>query len=162
MEYLSLLLRGHYLDVPTMIPQEDRTKTMHDPHRASRSRRPRGSGFKEGAAKFLTSLWDMCRSNYDVNHKDLELAQGTRRRHNEFLASKNLPVPSDDPEMDPVPYVNYEMPHICDEMFQGFDVSQFPPARSTRPVPPAADGGANDDDEDEADEEDDDANQFFG
>ena len=128
---------------------------MHEPHSASSSHRPRGSGFKEGAAKFLTSLWDMCRSNYDVNHKALELAQGTRRRHNEFLASKNLPVPPDGPEMDPVPYVNYEMPPICDEMFQGFDFRQFVPPRSTRAKPPTDVDDAESTEEDATGEDDD-------
>ena len=161
MEYLSLQLRGHFIDVPTMVDPEDRTKAKHDPTHASSSRSSKRSGFKAGAAKFMASLWDMCRSSYDVNHKALQLAQGTRQRQNEFFASKNMPVLDNGPEMDPIPYVNYEMPPISDDMFQGFDYRQFVPPRASRgraaSVDEAAASGADDEDEDEDDDV-----QFFG
>ena len=155
MEQLTLSLRGNYTEVPSMIPQEGRTKAAHDTPGASSSRSHRRSGFKAGAAKFMTSLWDMCRSSYDVNHKALQLAQGTRQRQNDFLASKGMPVPDSGPEMDPVPYIHYEMPPVCDEMFQGYDFRQMGPPRHGRTAPPADDA-----DDDAANEDDDD--QFFG
>ena len=126
---------------------------MHDSPGASSSRPPRRTGFKAGAAKFMSSLWEMCRSSYDVNHKALQCAQGTRQRQNDFLASKGMPVPPNGPEMDPVPYVNYEMPPITDEMFQGYDFHLMGPPRHTRapPADTAADEGVEDDDD-----------QFFG
>ena len=135
---------------------------MHDSPGASSSRPPRRIGFKAGAAKFMSSLWEMCHSSYDVNHKALQCAQGTRQRQNDFLASKGMPVPPNGPEMDHVPYINYEMPPISDEMFQGFDFRQFVPprasrARATSAVDEAADSGADDEDEDEDDDV-----QFFG
>jgi hypothetical protein len=67
----------------------------------------------------------MCRCSYDVAHRSLELSQENRRRHNEFLASKNLPIPPSGTSLDPVPYVQHDMPAIEDEMFQGFDYSQL-------------------------------------
>ena len=152
MEQLTLSLRRDYTEVPSMLPQEGRTKAVHDTPGASSSHPPRRSGFKAGAAKFMSSLWEMCRSSYDVNHKALQLAQGTRQRQNDFFASKGMPVPDNGPEMDPVPYVHYEMPPVSDEMFQGFDFRQMGPPRHGRSVPPAADAdAAEDEDEDDDD-----------
>jgi hypothetical protein len=46
--------------------------------------------------------------------------QDTRVRQNEFFASKNYPCPPPCPELNPVPYVNYVMPQIDDEMLYGY------------------------------------------
>jgi hypothetical protein len=50
------------------------------------------------------------------------MSQDTRARQNEFFASKNYPCHTPSPEMNPVPYVNYVMPLIDDEMFYGYPV----------------------------------------
>ena len=65
-----------------------------------------------------------------------------------------MPVPPNGPEMNHVPYINYEMPPITDEMFQGYDFHLMGPPRHTR-APPAADTAADEEDEDDDD-------QFFG
>jgi hypothetical protein len=46
----------------------------------------------------------------------LVMPQDTRVRQNEFFASKNYPCPPPGPELNLVPYVNYVMPLIDDEM----------------------------------------------
>jgi hypothetical protein len=53
-------------------------------------------------------------------HQALVMSQDTRVRQNEFFASKNYACPPPGPELNPVPYVNYVMPPIDDEMFYGY------------------------------------------
>jgi hypothetical protein len=50
------------------------------------------------------------------------ISQDTRARQNEFFASKNYPYPALGPELNPMPYVNYVMPPLDDEMFYGYSV----------------------------------------
>ncbi|KAK1646858.1 hypothetical protein QYE76_064663 [Lolium multiflorum] len=135
-------------DVPSMMPTtERRSKERHD-HDASSSysRRP-----KHGAARFFSSMWQMCKNTNDVAHQSLTMNQETRRRQNEFMASRNHPVPPSGPEMEPVVAPQWEMPLLTDEMIQNFDFSMYahgslPPRTARAPTPPG-DGG----DEDEGD-----------
>jgi hypothetical protein len=77
---------------------------------------------KSGAAKFFKNLWDMCKSTHDVAHQALVMSQETRTRQNELFASKNYPYPPPGAELNHVPYVNYVMPPIDDEMFYGYSM----------------------------------------
>ncbi|KAK1664145.1 hypothetical protein QYE76_052304 [Lolium multiflorum] len=138
-------------DVPSMMPTaERRSKERHD-HDASSSysRRP-----KHGAARFFSSMWQMCKNTNDVAHQSLALNQETRRRQNEFMATRNVPVPPPGPELAPVVAPQWEMPPITDEMIQNFDFSMYahgglPPRTARTPTP--ADDGDGDGDEDEGD-----------
>jgi hypothetical protein len=51
----------------------------------------------------------------------MEMSQETRRRQNEFLAARGSVVPPVGTELNPVPYVNYVMPPLDDDMFAGVD-----------------------------------------
>ncbi|KAK1616788.1 hypothetical protein QYE76_022305, partial [Lolium multiflorum] len=95
-------------EVPSMMPaNERRSKERHDPAASSSySRRP-----KHGAARFFSSMWQMCKNTNDVAHQSLALNQETRRRQNEFMATRNAPVPPSGPEMEPVVAPQWEMPH---------------------------------------------------
>ncbi|KAK1698125.1 hypothetical protein QYE76_014822 [Lolium multiflorum] len=78
----------------------------------------------------------------------------TRRRQNEFMATRNVPVPPPGPELAPV-VAPWEMPPLTDEMIQNFDFSMYahgglPPRTARTPTPPADDGDG-DGDEDEGD-----------
>ncbi|KAK1607550.1 hypothetical protein QYE76_031223 [Lolium multiflorum] len=135
-------------EVPSMMPtNERRSKEHHDPAASSSySRRP-----KHGAARFFSSMWQMCKNTNDVAHQSLALNQETRRRQNEFMATRNVPVPPSGPEMVPVVAPQWEMPPLTDEMIQNFDFSMYahgglPPRTARAPTPPADDG-----DEDEGD-----------
>ncbi|KAK1664604.1 hypothetical protein QYE76_052763 [Lolium multiflorum] len=135
-------------EVPSMMPpNERRSKERHDPAASSSySRRP-----KHGAARFFSSMWQMCKNTNDVAHQSLALNQETRRRQNEFMASRNAPVPPSGPEMEPVVAPQWEMPHLTDEMIQNFDFSMYahgglPPRTARAPTPTDDDG-----DEDEGD-----------
>jgi hypothetical protein len=77
---------------------------------------------KSWAPKFFKNLWDMCKPTHDVAHQALVMSQDTRTRQNEFFASKNYPYPAPGVELNLVPYVNYVMPPIDDEMFYGYTV----------------------------------------
>jgi hypothetical protein len=66
-------------------------------------------------------MWEMCRSTYDVDHKSMEMSQETRRRQNDFLATRGSEVPPVGPELDLVPYVNYVMPPLDEDMFTGYE-----------------------------------------
>jgi hypothetical protein len=66
-------------------------------------------------------MWEMCRSTYDVAHKSMEMSQETRRRQNDFLAARGSVVPPIGLELDLVPYVNYIMPPLDEDMFNGFE-----------------------------------------
>jgi hypothetical protein len=50
------------------------------------------------------------------------MSQDTRTRQNEFFASKNYPYLAPGVELNLVPYVNYVMPPIDDDMFYGYTV----------------------------------------
>jgi hypothetical protein len=56
------------------------------------------------------------------------MSQETRKRQNEFLAARGAAVPPIGNELNPVPYVNYVMPPLDDDMFAGFeDFEEFGP-----------------------------------
>ncbi|KAK1609655.1 hypothetical protein QYE76_033328 [Lolium multiflorum] len=59
-------------EVPSMMPaNERRSKEHHDPAASSSySRRP-----KHGAARFFSSMWQMCKNTNDVAHQSLALAK---------------------------------------------------------------------------------------
>ncbi|KAK1693639.1 hypothetical protein QYE76_010336 [Lolium multiflorum] len=144
-------------DVPSMMPTaERRSKERHD-HDASSSysRRP-----KHGAARFFSSMWQMCKNTNDVAHQSLALNQETRRRQNEFMATRNVPVPPPGPELAPMVAPQWEMPPITDEMIQNFDFSMYahgglPPRTARTPTPPPADGDGDEDEVDSAASDDD-------
>jgi hypothetical protein len=127
METYTMPLCGTYEDVPRMITSrsESRTKVAHDPHRASgsgsSSHHRRRSSRKKGLATFFKNMWDMCCNTYDVVHKILEMSQETCRRQNELLAARGSVVPPIGTELDAVPYVNYVMLPLDEDMFHGFE-----------------------------------------
>jgi hypothetical protein len=85
------------------------------------------------------------------------MSQETRTWQNEFFASKNYPYPPPGAELNPVPYVNYVMPLIDDEMFFGYSVSPSqgrPRAPCSRNLDDEEILEDEDDGEDEGDEED--------
>ncbi|KAK1669281.1 hypothetical protein QYE76_057440 [Lolium multiflorum] len=151
-------------DVPSMMPTaERRSKERHD-HDASSSysRRP-----KHGAARFFSSMWQMCKNTNDVAHQSLALNQETRRRQNEFMATRNVPVPPPGPELAPVAAPQWEMPPITDEMIQNFDFSMYahgglPPRTARTPTPPPADGDGDEDEVDSAAGDDDEGSYSTG
>src|SRR5215217_337482 len=100
-------------DVPSMMPTTERRSKERYDHDASSSysRRP-----KHGAARFFSSMWQMCKNTNDVAHQSLALNQETRRRQNEFMATRNVTVPPPGPELAPVAAPQWEMPPITDEM----------------------------------------------
>jgi hypothetical protein len=51
----------------------------------------------------------------------MEMSQETQRRQNEFLAARGSVVPPVGNELNPVPYVNYVMPPLDDDIFAGVD-----------------------------------------
>ncbi|KAK1605364.1 hypothetical protein QYE76_029037 [Lolium multiflorum] len=68
----------------------------------------------------------------------------TRRRHNEFMTARNVPVPPSGSEMEPVVAPAWEMPPITDEMLQNFDLSMYahgglPPRTASAPADDDAD-----------------------
>ncbi|KAK1669180.1 hypothetical protein QYE76_057339 [Lolium multiflorum] len=151
-------------DVPSMMPTaERRSKERHD-HDASSSysRRP-----KHGAARFFSSMWQICKNTNDVAHQSLALNQETRRRQNEFMATRNVPVPPPGPELAPVVAPQWEMPPITDEMIQNFDFSMYahgglPPRTARTPTPPPADGDGDEDEVDSAAGDDDEGSYSTG
>ncbi|KAK1615929.1 hypothetical protein QYE76_021446 [Lolium multiflorum] len=135
-------------DVPSMMPSTERRSKEHHDHDASSSYSRRS---KHGAARFFSSMWQMCKNTNDVAHQSLTVNQETRRRQNEFMASRNHPVPPSGPEMEPVVAPQWEMPLLTDEMIQNFDFSMYahgglPPRTARAPTPTDDDG-----DEDEGD-----------
>ncbi|KAK1693193.1 hypothetical protein QYE76_009890 [Lolium multiflorum] len=158
MEAFKVPAQGDRPDVPEMMPSERRSKERHDHASSSSSRRP-----QHGVSRFFSSLWQMCKNTNDVAHQSLSLNQETRRRQNEFMATRNVPVPPPGPELEPVHAPNWEMPLLSDEMFQNFDPSLYfggPSPRSARAPPADADDeedeGDKDDNGEDDDEEDDD------
>jgi hypothetical protein len=95
----------------------------------------------------------MCKNTNDVAHQSLSLNQETRRRQNEFMATRNVPVPPPGPELEPVHAPNWEMPLLSDEMFQNFDPSLY---FGVPRAPPADDDDEEDEGNEDDDEEDDD------
>jgi hypothetical protein len=53
----------------------------------------------------------------------MEMSQETQKRQNDFLAARGGVVPTVGTESDLVPYVNYVMPPLDDDMFT--DVEDF-------------------------------------
>ncbi|KAK1630727.1 hypothetical protein QYE76_005042 [Lolium multiflorum] len=135
-------------DVPSMMPTTERRSKAHHDHDASSSHSRRS---QHGAARFFSSMWQMCKNSNDVAHQTLTMTQETRRRQTEFMASRNHPVPPPGPEMEPVVAPQWEMPPLTDEMIQNFDFSVYAhgaiPPRTARAPTPADD----DDDDDESD-----------
>ncbi|KAK1651545.1 hypothetical protein QYE76_069350 [Lolium multiflorum] len=132
-------------DVPSMTPStERRSKERHD-HDASSSYSQRS---KHGAARFFSSMWQMCKNTNDVAHQTFTMTQETRRRQNEFMASRNHPVPPPGPEMAPVVAPQWEIPPLTDETLQNFDFSVYAhgaiPPRTARASTPADDDGDED------------------
>jgi hypothetical protein len=82
------------------------------------------------------------------------MSQDTRIRQNEFFASKNYPFPPPGPELNPMPMVNYVMPSLDDEMFQGYSMP-LPSSRPSRTRTFADDEIQEDEDEDEGQEDED-------
>ncbi|KAK1698193.1 hypothetical protein QYE76_014890 [Lolium multiflorum] len=146
--------QGDRPEVAAMRPSERRSKERHDhasSSHSSHSRRP-----QHGVSRFFSSLWQMCKNTNDVAHQSLSLNQETRRRQNEFMASRNAPVPPPGAELEPLHAPNWEMPLLSDEMFQNFDPSLYfgaPPPRPARA--PTADDEEDEDDEDDNGEDDD-------
>jgi hypothetical protein len=150
MEAFKIPAQGDNPDVPEMMPSERRSKARHDHASSSSSRRP-----QRGVARFFSRLWQMCKTTHDVAHQSLSLNQETRRRQNEFMAARNVPIPPPGPELEPVHAQDWEMPPLTDEMFQNFDPSLYFGGRFAH-APPADDDDEEDDDGDEDDDEEDD------
>ncbi|KAK1678908.1 hypothetical protein QYE76_039756 [Lolium multiflorum] len=148
-------------EVPSMMPaNERRSKEHHDPAASSSFLRP-----KHGAARFFSSMWQMCKNTNDVAHQSLALNQrqeATERVH----GYRNVPVPPPGPELAPVVAPQWEMPLLTDEMIQNFDFSMYahgglPPRTARTPTPPADDGdGDGDEDESDAAARDDDEGSY--
>ncbi|KAK1696091.1 hypothetical protein QYE76_012788 [Lolium multiflorum] len=151
-------------DVPSMMPTTERRSKERYDHDASSSysRRP-----KHGAARFFSSMWQMCKNTNDVAHQSLALNQETRRRQNEFMATRNVTVPPPGPELAPVAAPQWEMPSITDEMIQNFDFSMYahgglPPRTARTPTPPPADDDGDEDEIDSAAGDDDEGSYSTG
>ncbi|KAK1687097.1 hypothetical protein QYE76_047945 [Lolium multiflorum] len=120
MEAFKVPTQGDRPDVPAMMPSERRSKERHDPASSSYTRRP-----QHGVSRFFSSMWQMCKNTNDVAHQSLAMNQETRRRQNEFMATRNVTVPPPGPELEPVHAPNWEMPPISDQMFQNFDPTWY-------------------------------------
>jgi hypothetical protein len=127
MDTLLVSLRGSFEEVPSLITTRagGSSKAALDPHRASgsgtSSRHHLRSSRKKGLAAFFKNMWEMCRSTYDVAHKSMVMSRETRRRQNDFLATRGSVVPPIGLELDLVLYVNYVMPPLDEDMFNGFE-----------------------------------------
>jgi hypothetical protein len=143
-ELLSPVRRDQWIEIPSLeVPP---TQPRGGSRTGSRSRHDVApSKPTRGAARFFKTLFDVCKSAYDVNHKAVQISQESRRRQNEQMRARNLPVPDHDPSLEPIPYVQYEMPPIDDSMFFGLDPSWYAGSSATR--------GARADDEGDDDEE---------
>ncbi|KAK1650302.1 hypothetical protein QYE76_068107 [Lolium multiflorum] len=91
----------------------------------------------------------------------------TRRRQNEFMATRNVTVPPPGPELAPVAAPQWEMPPITDEMIQNFDFSMYahgglPPRTARTPTPPPADDDGDEDEVDSAAGDDDEGSYSTG
>jgi hypothetical protein len=84
------------------------------------------------------------------------MSQDTRIRQNEFFASKNYAYPPPGLELNPVPMVNYVMPPLDDEMFQGYSMplpSSHPSRTRTFTVYEIQEDGDEGEDEGQEDED---------
>ncbi|KAK1684801.1 hypothetical protein QYE76_045649 [Lolium multiflorum] len=107
MEAFKVPAQGDRPDVPDMTPPERRSKERHDPTSSSYTRRPH-----HGISRFFSSMWQMCKNTNDVAHQSLAMNQETRRRQNEFMATRNVTVPPPGPELEPVHAPNWDAsPH---------------------------------------------------
>jgi hypothetical protein len=145
----SLGLSEGWVEHPTL--RRPSATTFGSPG-ASSSRHTPAPRKKSGAAKFFKNPWDMCKNTNDVAHQALVMSQDTRIRQNEFFASKNYPYPTPGQELNPVPMVNYVMPPLDDEMFQGYPMA-FSTSRPSRTRTFAKDEIQEDEDEDEGEDE---------
>jgi hypothetical protein len=137
METFTVGFQGGFEEAPSLLCARARGRTMDAPdtHHASgsgashrRHHHHHRSSRKKGVAAFFKNLWDMCRSTYDVAYRSMEMSQETRRRQNEFLAARGSAVPPVGTELDAVPYVNFIMPPLDDDMFAGVeDFRDFEP-----------------------------------
>jgi hypothetical protein len=155
METFTVGFQGSFEEAPSLLSRaRGRTTDAPDTHHASGSRsghrhhhRHRRSSCKKGVAAFFKNMWDMCRSTYDVAHRSIEMTQETRRRQNEFLATRGSVVRPVGTELNPVPYINYVMPPLDDDMFAGVDdFGDFEPP--PEPEDAAGDEGDHGDEED--------------
>ncbi|KAK1685797.1 hypothetical protein QYE76_046645 [Lolium multiflorum] len=141
MEAFKVPVQGDRPDVPDMTPPERRSKERHDPTSSSFTRCP-----QHGISRFFSSIWQMCKNTNDVAHQSLAMTQETRRRQNEYMATRNITVPPPGPELEPVHAPNWEMPPLTDQMFQNFDPTWYGFGGPPPPQP------ARTDDDDEEDE----------
>ncbi|KAK1602959.1 hypothetical protein QYE76_027159, partial [Lolium multiflorum] len=143
MEAFKVPVQGDRPDVPDMTPPERRSKESHDPTSSRFTQRP-----QHGISRFFSSMWQMCKNSNDVAHQSLAMTQETRRRQNEYMATRNITFPPPGPELEPVHAPNWEMPPLTDQMFQNFDPTWYgfggPPPPQPARVPT--------DDDDEEDE----------
>ncbi|KAK1609721.1 hypothetical protein QYE76_033394 [Lolium multiflorum] len=120
MEAFKVPVQGDRPDVPDMTPPERRSKESHDPTSSRFTRRP-----QHGISRFFSSMWQMCKNSNDVAHQSLAMTQETRRRQNEYMATRNITFPPPGPELEPVHAPNWEMPPLTDQMFQNFDPTWY-------------------------------------
>ncbi|KAK1683958.1 hypothetical protein QYE76_044806 [Lolium multiflorum] len=120
MEAFKVPVQGDRPDVPDMTPPERRSKERHDPTSSRFTRRP-----QHGISRFFSSMWQMCKNSNDVAHQSLAMTQETRRRQNEYMATRNITFPPPGPELEPVHAPNWEMPPLTDQMFQNFDPTWY-------------------------------------
>ncbi|KAK1627536.1 hypothetical protein QYE76_001851 [Lolium multiflorum] len=159
---LSLLVAAQLEATPRSLPRKGKISTLHREMMSCSStglcqhlsiRKVNGSGWQPSGY-----LPKMCKNTNDVAHQSLSLNQETRRRQNEFMASRNAPVPPPGAELEPLHAPNWEMPLLSDEMFQNFDPSLYfgaPPPRPARAPTADADDEEDEDDEDDNGEDDD-------
>jgi hypothetical protein len=163
---LSCMLRGDWIEEPSMAAHAVSSRSRGGSRAGSRSHHGVApSKPTHGAARFFKTLFEVCKSSYDVNHKALQLNQETRRRQNEFFRSPNAPVQDEVSALEAIPYVQYEMPPIDDSMFFGLDPSWYAgpsshgASASTEDVEDEEEeespGGEDDEYNDENDEEED-------
>ncbi|KAK1649981.1 hypothetical protein QYE76_067786 [Lolium multiflorum] len=144
MEAFKVPVQGNRPDVPDMTPPERRSKEQHDPTSSRFTQRP-----QHGISRFFSSMWQMCKNSNDVAHQSLAMTQETRRRQNEYMATRNITFPPPGPELEPVHAPNWEMPPLTDQMFQNFDPTWYGFGGPPPPQPPPQ---PTDDDDDEDDE----------
>jgi hypothetical protein len=80
------------------------------------------------------------------------MSQDTRICQNEFFASKNYAYPPPGLKLNPVPMVNYVMPPLDDEIFQGYSMP-LPSSHPSQTRTFADDEIQEDEDEDEGQED---------
>lgn len=139
-------LRAGWRDLPNMVPEVSVEPSVGGSRGGARIAARRKAPSKpptRGAARFFKTLFEMCKTSYDVNCKNLRMHQETRRRQNDYLRSRNAPIDDENADLSPHAYVQYDMPPIDDSMFFGLDPSWYTGAAS------APQGAAEDDDEEQ-------------